>query len=61
MTAHRSLSLRHVRIGSAPAGILFALRMAARNRNKLTGRHQDQLVSKADEGECTPATGVTAP
>jgi len=32
MPAYRSLILHHVRIGSAPAATIFALRMAARIR-----------------------------
>jgi hypothetical protein len=61
MTAYRSLIRHHVRIGSAPAATIFALRMAARIRSKQEGRHREQLASEVDEGEGTPATAVAAP
>jgi hypothetical protein len=61
MTAYRSLILHHVRIGNAPAATIFALRMAARIRSKHKERHQEQLASRADEGEDTLATDVAVP
>jgi len=60
MTAHKSLILHHVRVGSAPAAAIFALRMAARIRNKRNGRQREQLANKANEGEGTLATDIAA-
>jgi hypothetical protein len=61
MTAYRSLILHHVRIGSGPAAAIFALRMAARIRNKQKGPQKEELANGDDEGGSAVAADVAAP